>query len=154
MGTYSYYGDAASGAQPSHLFFNKDVTFKRVLKAADIIASDATMTAAGKIAAGDIIQALQVPANFVFLGSALKTVTPKGAAGTADIGVAGADEIQDGVDMNATAGTIALTLVGDEWGGTAYMGHAFTAADTIDVKFVNDTDAGEWVLYVWGKILD
>jgi hypothetical protein len=153
MATLDYTG-AAAGAPPLHLFHDNFVCYKKRLKAADIIAADTTMTANGKISAGDIVQAIDVPAGFLQLGSAFYTVTPEGAAETADIGIAGGDEIQDGVSTNNTAGQVALTLVGDDWGPDNVTGYFFAANDTIDVTFVNDTDTGDWILFVWGVLLD
>lgn len=149
MATYDYTG-AAAGAPPSHLEHHKFVCFEKRLAASAIIASNTTLTANAKITAGDIIQAIDVPAGFIFLGSALYTVTAEGAAETVDIGIAGGDEIQDGASSNNTAGEATLTLVGDDWGPDNVTGYFFSAADTIDVKFVNDTTTGDWILVVWG----
>lgn len=152
MPTYDYTGDG--NAVPQWDAHQNFVTYRKVLKAADIIAADTTLTANGVIAAGDIIQAIDVPAGFICLGTAVHTVTAEGAALTADVGLAGGDEFQDGFSLNGTAGDIVLTLVGDDYGANNVMGVAFTAADTIDVKFTSETDAGEWVLTVFGVQLD
>lgn len=153
MATYDYTGDGASVA-PNPFEAKAELTvFSRRLKVSDIIASNATLTANAKITAGDIIQAIDIPDNFIFLGSAWYAITPEGAAGTADIGVAGGDEIQDGLSINEAAGDILLTLVTDDWGPDNVAGRAFEAGDTIDVNFVGDTDAGDWMLYVWGILL-
>jgi len=154
MPTYDYTGDAAAGANPDHLFLDKFVRYKKTLKVADIIASNTTLTANGVIAAADVIQAIHVPAGFLCLGSAVKTVTAEGAALEADIGVAGGDELQDGLSLNGTAGAVTLTLVGDDWGPDNLTGYYFSANDTIDFTFSSETDAGEWILYVWGIMLD
>ena len=151
MATYNI-TDSVAGAMPSHLSMDKFVCYKVALDAATLIAGDATLTTNAKITAGDIFQVIDVPVGFVFLGSAFVTVTPEGAAETADIGIAGGDEIQDGVSTNNTAGLAALTLVTDDWGANNVMGYYFATADTIDVKFVNDTTTGSWILYVWGVL--
>jgi hypothetical protein len=153
MPTYDYTG-AAAGANPASDFFGKFVCYKKTLKVSDIIASDTTLTANGVIAAADVIQAIDVPAGFLFLGSAVKTVTPEGAALEADLGIGGGDEAQDGLSLNGTAGAATLTLVGDDWGPDNLTGYFFSAADTIDFTFSSETDAGEWIVYVWGVILD
>ena len=153
MPTYDYTGSAA-GAPPSALAHHNFVVLEKRLSAAEIIASDTTLTANAKITAGDVIQAIDVPAGFIALGSALYTVTPEGAAETVDIGIGGGDELQDGASSNNTAGDATLTLVADDWGPDNVTGYFFSAADTIDVTFVNDTDTGVWVLYVWGILLN
>ena len=153
MPTLDYTGSPA-GAPPSHLAHHNFVVLEKRLKASEIIAADSTMTSAGKIASGDIIQAIDVPAGFIALGSCLYTVTAEGAAENADIGIAGGDELQDGVSTNNTAGQAALTLVGDDWGPDNLTGYFFASADTIDVKFNSDTTTGDWVLYVWGILLN
>lgn len=153
MATYDY-TEAAAGANPSADFFGKFVCYKKSLKVSDIIASNTTLTANGVLAAGDVVQAIDVPAGFLCLGSALKTVTAEGAALTIDIGIGGGDELQDGASLNGTAGAATLTLVTDDWGPDNLTGYYFSAADTIDATYVSETDAGEHTLYVWGIILD
>lgn len=153
MATLDYTG-AVAGSPPLHLFHDKFICYKKRLKAADIIAADTTMTANAKITAGDVIQAIDVPAGFLALGSALYTVTAEGAAETADIGIGGGDELQDGASTNNTAGEATLTLVGDDWGPDNVTGYFFSANDTIDVTFVSDTDTGDWILFVWGILLN
>lgn len=153
MATYDY-TEATAGSPPSHLFHHKFVVLERRLKASDIIASNTTLTTNAKITAGDVIQAIDVPAGFVFLGSLLYQVTPEGAAETVDIGVGGGDEIQDGASDNQTAGAGVLTLVGDDWGPDNVTGRFFSADDTIDVTYVSDTTVADMVLYVWGVLLN
>lgn len=153
MATYDFTGSAA-GASPGLHQYGKFVVYKKHVKAADIIAANTTLAADGKITSGDVLQIIDVPAGFVCMGTALKTVTAEGSATTGDIGVGGGDQGQDGVDMNATAGTIAITLVGDDWGRDNLMGYDFEAADTIDLTAKADIEAGEWYVYAWGIILD
>jgi hypothetical protein len=153
-GTYDYTGDAVSGAPPASNFYNKFVVYKRVVDAADVIASNATLTAAAKITAADVIQLFHVPAGFVALGSAIYTTTPEGAAEEADIGIGGGDELQDGASTNNTATNATLTLVGDDWGPNSVTGYYFVTADTIDMTFTSDTTTGSWIVYVWGILLD
>ena len=151
MATYNL-TDSVAGAMPSFMDVGHFVRYKAVIDAPTIIANDATLTTATKITAGDIFQVIDVPVGFVFLGSALVTVTAEGAAETIDVGIAGADEIVNGASTNATAGTASLTLVTDTWGPNNVTGYYFAAADTIDVNFVNDTTTGSWILYVWGVL--
>lgn len=153
MATYNL-TDSVAGASPSFLDMSRFVCFKAVIDAPTIIANDTTLTTNAKITAGDIFQVIDVPDNFVFLGSAFLTVTAEGAAETIDIGIAGGDQAQDGASTNNTAGAAALTLVTDDWGPNTVTGYHFAAADTIDVNFVNDTTTGSWILYVWGVVLN
>ena len=153
MATYDY-TDSVSGAPAPWNMGGRDVVYKKIMKAADIIASDSTMTTATKIAAGDIIKCIDVPAGFVATGSAIYTVTPEGDTSTLDLGLAGGGELQSGADGNATAATATLTLKGDSWGVDNLMGYFFPEADTIDLEYVNDTDTSEHIVYVWGIQLD
>lgn len=152
MPTYDYTGDGDGSIKGE--FFRKSVLMLRKMKVADIIASDTTLTANGVIAAADVIQMIDIPAAFVFSCLYVKTVTPEGAALTADFGVTGGDEALDGYDLNQSAGAITLTGVADDWGRNSVMGYAFTAADTFDMTFVAETDAGEWHVYIAGWFLD
>lgn len=151
-GTYDLTGDG--GTAPAADRFGQYVVYRVELDTPTLIAANATLTTNAKITANDVLQVLDVPAGFLFLGSALYTVTPEGAAETIDLGIAGGDEIQDGASTNGTAGTVTLTLVGDDWGGTLLTGYYFSAADTIDATYKNDTTVFSGVLYVYGLILD
>lgn len=149
--TYDYTGDG--GTTPPATAFEKFVVLSRYLDASAIIASDATLTSNAKITAGDVIQAIDVPARFLVLGSALYVVTPEGAAETVDIGIGGGDELQDGASDNGTAGTALLTLVTDDYGPDNVTGYFFSAADTIDVTYVSDTTTADLVVVVWGILV-
>jgi hypothetical protein len=150
-GTYDYTGDG--NTTPPASAYEKFVVLHRYLDASAIIASDSTLTTAAKITAGDVIQAIDVPARFLCLGSALYVVAPEGAAETVDIGIGGGDELQDGASDNGTAGTAVLTLVGDDWGPDNLTGYFFSAADTIDVTYVSDTTTADLVVVVWGILV-
>ena len=150
MPTYDYTGDSDAGAAVPAEAKEHFVVYKRRVSAPLVIASNTTLTAAAKIAANDIIQIIDVADNFVALGSAILTVTPEGAAETFDLGIAGGDELQDGASSNNTAGEATLTLVADDWGPNNLTGYHFSAGDTIDLTFKNDTTTGVWDVYVWG----
>ena len=152
MGTYDYTGDGNGTIKAD--FYRKSVLLKRVMKVADIIASDTTLTANAKITAADVIQMIDVPAKFVLTNFFVVTVTPEGAALTADFGIAGSTELASNFSINQAAGTITLLAVGASWGADNVMGYAFAAADTIDMTFDSDTDAGEWDVYIAGWFLD
>jgi len=152
MPTYDYTGDGDGTIKGD--FFRKSVLMLRKMKVTDIVASDTTLMTNGVIAAGDIIQMIDIPAGFVLNSFFVKTVTPEGAALKADFGVAGGDEAIDNYDLNQAAGTITLTGVADDWGRDNLMGYAFSTADTLDMNFVSETDAGEWHVYIGGFFLD
>jgi hypothetical protein len=123
---------------------------------ADIIAGNATLTANAAIAAGDIIQIWDIPADTVLLGHAvLETVVAGQASNTADVGIAGGDEMFDGVALDAAVGTLQASLVGDDWGPDNVTCKTFTATDTLDVKFVAEATSGSHILHVPGyKLFD
>lgn len=123
---------------------------KRVLDVPTMIAEDATLLAAATITATDIIQAIDVPADFWLFYAMFEVITAHAATVTADIGLAGGQEIAAGVDM-ATAGTEALMAYDGSWGPAAAWGKHFTSADTIDVEYLTaDTTVGRSVLQVVG----
>jgi hypothetical protein len=153
MPTYPYYDDAVAGAALPAEARRHDVVLKKRMKTSDIVASDTTLTTNGVIAAADTIEAVRVPVGFVVQPSAMKIVTPEGGTLTVDVGVAGGDELFDGANLNQAAGTVILTLVGDDWGPDLLTGYAITTADTIDVTYVNETDTVDFWLYVKGFML-
>ena len=152
MPTYDYTRDGDGSIYSE--WFRKSVLMKVEMKVADIIASDSTLTTNGVIAAGDIIQMIDMPAGLVFACLYVKSITPEGAALEADFGVAGGDEALDGYSLNQAAGTITITGVADDWGANSVMGYAFSAVDTFDMNFTSETDAGEWHVYIAGYFLD
>jgi hypothetical protein len=123
---------------------------------ADIIAANAVPLAAGKIAAGDIIQLWDVPAKTVLLVSmaALRVVVAGTAGNTVDVGIGGGDEFFDGVSSAAAAGTIYVVAKNADYGTDNYGALDFETTDTLDIKFVADETVGELILYVPGFYLD
>ena len=121
----------------------------------EIIASDATLKAAGKITAADIIQLWDVPAMTVIMVSqmALKIVVAGTAGNTVDVGLAGGVEAFSGVSIATAA---AGFTVNDDatWGTDNYGGILFATTDTIDMQFIADETVGEMVLYIPGYMLD
>lgn len=134
-------------------FFRKSVVIKSVIKAATIIASDTTLTTNGVIAAADVIQVIDIPAGFVFKDSAILSVTAEVGAHTADVGIAGSNEIFSNYDLTTAAGTYTLMDKAVGWGVDTVQGYVFSAADTIDMTFDHETDAGEWHLFIAGWFL-
>jgi hypothetical protein len=120
-----------------------------------IIAAHATLTTNAKITAADIIQIWDAPADVVLMFPAcLKTVTAGQASNTLDLGIAGGDELFDGVALDAAAGTRQVNLVGDDWGPDNVTGVSFSATDTLDATFVADATTGSYILYVPGYVMD
>lgn len=152
MATYDYTGDGDGSIFSD--FYRKRVLLKREMKTTDIVASNSTLTTNGVIAAADIIQFIDIPQNFCFTNCCIRTITAEGAALTADIGIAGSTEIFSNFSLNATANAITFMAVGATWGPDNLTGRGFTAADTLDMTFDSETDAGEWHIYIAGFFLD
>ena len=121
---------------------------KKTMKAADIIAANATLLAAGKITAADVIRAITVPPKFIALFTAIDVRVAGTAGNTINVGIAGGDEFQDGVDIVTIA--VVATVLGDDYGSAVLFPKVFTATDTIDVTYVADEIVGEFDLYVFG----
>ncbi len=153
MATYDF--TKGSGAV-SNLDFGRFFCVKIPIVVEEIIASNATLTANAKITAGDIIQLWDIPAGTVLLVSmaSFKVVSPGTTANTGDIGIAGGDEMFDGVALDAAAGTLSSVLDDADWGTDNYGAYPFGATDTIDMKFVADETKGEFVLYIPGYVCD
>jgi len=81
-------------------------------------------------------------------------VTAEGAALTADFGIAGSTELASNFDINQAAGTITVLAHDASWGTDNVCCVAFATADTIDMTFDAETDAGEWHVYLAGFFLD
>jgi hypothetical protein len=155
MGTYAYLEGGSSLAKlPAHRPSPK--ILKRRLDVAAIIASNATLKAAAKITAADVIQAIKVPDNFILIPSmtAIKVVTQPSAAQTLDVGIAGSNELINNGDVNVAAGTILVPAVANGWGPDNVVNADFEAADTIDVTFDSDGTDGVFDLYIGGFELD
>ena len=153
MATLNYTGDG--GTRPPNVYSQpnsniKDAFFYRRLKVADIIAADTDMTSNGYITANDIIQAIDVPAGFLFEGCAVRIITPCTANVNIEVGDNGGAEALASMDVDAAAGTTKVTIQTDAWADAEKF---FTAADTIDVQFITaNCLVGELELFVWGKL--
>lgn len=152
MTDYAYY-DETSGAALPHEAKRHDFVLKKRMKTSAIIASNTTMTAAGKIAAGDSIQALYMPTGAIVNDGGLKMVVAEGGTATLDVGVGDGDQLMDGANINSAAGVILKMLLGDDWGPATLWGYDFESADTIDATYVNDTDTADFWLYVVGWMM-
>lgn len=125
------------------------------MDAADIIAADATLAAAGKIAAGQEITAVELPVGFNILGVAAKIVEVcTDATHTANIGTyADTTAFDAAIDIGAAVGT--LTYTGTDAGGAAALnGTMITStasnANKVCVEYIADTTNGAFDLMVWG----
>jgi hypothetical protein len=123
----------------------------------EIIAAHAVLKAAGKIAAADVIQLWDIPANVSLLGSmaTFKIISPGTAAGTANIGIAGSNELFAAIALDSAAlSRITCVPKNGGWGTDNYGAVDFEATDTIDMTFVADETIGSFVLYIPGYTLD
>jgi len=111
-------------------------TIEAILDIDAMIAADAT------IADGDIFQLLEIPAETVVIAAGAEIMKPFTTSCTADIDFAGGDDIIDGADLTAAAGTYLAKGTNGE-ANVVNTGAASTfaaaalacvgAADTIDV---------------------
>jgi hypothetical protein len=115
------------------------------LNVADIIAQDATMTANGYIAANDVIQIMNWPTRHVPTMCALETKTAGTASSTADIGIAGGQELGAAYALDATAGTLETNSVAD-----GSIDDLFAGADTLDFEvLVANLLVGDYRVHLW-----
>jgi len=109
----------------------------------------ASATALG---AGDILQALHVPANTMVFSAGLVVLTVEGATQTFDLGDGSdADGWLDGVNGNALGGYAPTFILAEATPNTQVgffgSGKHYTAADTIDLVQVNACDTAK--VLVW-----
>ncbi len=122
-------------------------TYEKVIDAS-VVANNMTSTTSHAL--------FVVPARQLHVTTIVEVLTPAGATMTADIGVTGTDvdSFIDGVDLNATAGTIwqsghAATAEVNSILGTA-AGYVTTAATTLSILANNTMTAGKFrVTSVW-----
>lgn len=151
MGTYNLTKGAVNIANLDH---GKHFVAHIPVVVADIIAGDTTLTANAKITAADIIQIWDIPAEVVLKGwGVLETVAAGQAGNTLDVGIAGGDEMFDGVALDAAAGTRQVSLVSDDWGPDNVVGVTFAVTDTLDLTFVADATTGSYILHVPGFVM-
>jgi len=150
MPTLDYTGDGDTTAVHPFSAQAKNVCYYRRLTVSDIIAADSTMTSNEYIAQNDIIQAIDVPAGFVFDKAVLRIITACSSNVNVEVGDAGGAEAIASFDADGAAGTCTCTIETDSWAG----GKVFTSADTIDVQFITaNCSAGDLELWVFGKVL-
>jgi len=135
--------------------YNKGLfVISRRMKAADIIAADATLTAAAKIAAGQEITVCTLPEGFLILGVACTIITPGTSSGTINIGTyANTTAFDAAVAIDAAAGTRTYTTT-DAGGMAALSGTLITStssnANKVCVEYIADETTGEFLIQVFG----
>ena len=139
--TYAAGGNTGVGVQG--IGYNR--VERVVVNVPDFIARNATLTTNKKITSGDVFQIINVPAHTLVKWTAVKVITACTAGTTVDIGIAGGDEFQDGV--NVVTVSSASTLLADDYGAGAVQHKHFTAADTIDLTFKADETIGEFIVF-------
>lgn len=108
--------------------FKGSPTLSIELDFAAIIAANAALTAQTNIAANDILQILNWPARLLPLNCLTEVVTATTGAATADLGIAGGQEIEAAIDLDATAGSVVLQAVTDTT--------LFAGGDTLDLEIL------------------
>lgn len=120
------------------------------------IAAARAAAGAAALGAGDVLEALPIPAKTMVLKVGADVTTTEGGTLTLDVGDGtDPDGFLDGVNANAVAGysSAAVTLVegAPNTLSPAYaFGKYYGAADTIDVVTVNVADAA--VVRVWALV--
>ena len=154
MSTYDFTKGAGA---VSELDFRRMFCIRVEFAVADIIASNATMTANGYITIADIIQLYDVPAEAVLLVSmaSFKILTAGTASATANIGIAGGSELFSAVALDATAGTISCVADDATWGTDNYGAYEFESTDTIDFTVAGaNLAAGKFLFMCPGYMME
>jgi hypothetical protein len=144
MGTYDY---AIGNTSPKWDDHGGLIRLQQVMNSAAIIASNATLIAAAQITANDIIQCINVPAGFVILSVGINVTTAGTAGSTIDIGLAGGSEVVAAKDVVTTGYSVIEKDATWGWDNTSKL---FTAADTIDVQYLQTETVGQFTLTVVG----
>jgi hypothetical protein len=155
MATIDYTGSSVTTAPPPcpHNQMGHPAVLYRRLNVADIIASNATMTANGYITADDIVQAIHIPVGFFFQHALWRIITPCTATVQLEVGLAGGAEAVAANLADAAAGIVYTTITSDTYGDGD--GFYFKTADTIDVQFtVANCVVGDVELFVIGYMLE
>jgi len=99
---------------------------------AAIIAANAALTAQTEISIADVLQILNWPAKMIPVIVVTEIVTPTTAAATADLGFAGGQEFEAGIDLDAAAGTTVVGSMAD-----ANMDDLMAGGDTLDLEILD-----------------
>lgn len=124
----------------------------------DMAAITAARLAAGAtaLANGDGLEVLRIPAKTLVLRVGLDVTTAEGGTCTIDVGDGtDPDGFLDGVNANTVASYCSALALAEAAPNTVVgysNGKYYSAADTIDVVFVNAADAA--VMRVWALVVD
>jgi len=135
-------GNSARGRSPYLVQNTIDLAAAIVLKGSDF-------------AANDTMEVLNVPAGSVILSAGIEIIAQADGTLTLDMGFTGAspaavDLFVDGLDcVGGAVGTYGTTP-----GTEAAQVQVISAADTIDVKFVTETDVTGGKLRFWAVLMD
>lgn len=139
MSTFALAGNAAYGSNN-----NSGVTVvEAIFDCSDIDGNGNTVTS------GDIIQAINVPANTWVQLMRCEVVTVEGGTGTIDVGTTGVDPdgFFDGLDVNALTDSVSGPVSLVEAAPNTVLGYTggtyFTSSDTIDILANNDLDTAQ-----------
>jgi hypothetical protein len=120
------------------------------------IAADRITAGNTAIGAGDVLEALSIPAKTYVIAVGIDVTTAEGGTLTLDIGDgADPDGYLDGVNGNAVAGYTSSLVLTEAAPNTVLglsNGKYYAAADTIDVKTVNAADVV--VMRLWAIVAD
>jgi len=155
MATYTDTLGYNKGSAAHSAFTNKSYIVAVEMNFATITA-DRLAAGATALGAGDILQAINVPAKTLVLSAGIDVTTAEGATQTFDLGDGSdPDGYLDGVNGNAVA-TYAPTFALAEAAPNTLVGYAtgkvYDAADTIDLVQVNACDTA--VVRVWAVMAD
>jgi hypothetical protein len=126
----------------------------KVMNAADIIAADPTLAAAGKIAAGQEITAFTLPVGFIVFGTVTYVTEAGTAGGTINIGTYANTTAFDAAVSIATAGAALVKTATDAGGMDAASGTIITSTasdgNKVCVEYIADETTGEFVVAMFG----
>jgi len=149
------FGYAKGTAAPSDKARNR-IRVEQVVMDFALITAARSAAGATALGAGDILQALHVPANTFVISAGLNVLTAEGGTQTFDLGDGtDPDGYLDGVDGNAVAGFGPAHVLTE---GTPNViiglgkGKYYSSADTIDLVQVNACDTAKVV--VWAIMCD
>ena len=116
-----------------------------------VTAAAAVAAKGSALAAADVIQAVDIPADTILIGGSAKVVTAdSGTTLTVDIGTGGGDTIVDGGDAT-TAGWLAVGTNGK----VSANGAVVSSADTLDLTIATASSAGDdWEIEVVAIVVD
>lgn len=154
MSTYNFTKGDTRVAAIDH---GKNFVARIPIVVADIIASNATLTANGYITIADVIELWDIPAGAILLPclGSFKIVVAGTASATGDVGIAGSTEMYNAAALDSAAGTIHIVAKNAAWGTDNYGGVDFESTDTIDfVPRAANLAAGSFILLLPGYMAE